>query len=109
MIFQTLILLASAVAISTIFLHRKKDGLGIRGTAFWILFWLAVDVVVLSPNSTTVLANRLGIGRGVDLVVYVSILMIFFVLFRLNVKIEGINRQISKIVRNNAIDNLKKK
>lgn len=109
MIFQILILLASFVAISSIFLHRQKDGLGIRGTAFWILFWLAVDVVVLLPNSTTVLANKLGVGRGVDLVVYVSILMIFFLLFRLNVKIEGVNRQITKIVRKNAIDNVKKK
>lgn len=109
MIFQILIVLASGVAISTIFLHRKKDGLGIRGTAFWILFWLGVDLVVLFPNSSTILANQLGIGRGVDLILYVSVLLIFLVLFRLNVKIEGINRQISKIVRNNAIGNLKKK
>ncbi len=109
MIFQVLILLFSLVAIVSIFLRRAKDGLGIRGTAFWILFWLGVDVVVLFPNSTTVLANALGIGRGVDLVMYISVLLIFFILFRLNVKIEGINRQITKVVRKNAIDDVKKK
>ncbi|OGH67350.1 MAG: hypothetical protein A3B90_00650 [Candidatus Magasanikbacteria bacterium RIFCSPHIGHO2_02_FULL_41_13] len=109
MLFQILILLFSLFAIVSIFFRRAKDGLGIRATVFWILFWLGVDLVVLVPNSTTVLANKLGIGRGVDLVVYVSILMIFFILFRLNVKIEGINRQITKIVRKNAIDDVKKK
>ena len=109
MIFQALIIIFSLVAIVSIFVRRAKDGLGVRGTAFWILFWLFVDGVVLFPNSTTVLANKLGIGRGVDLVVYVSVLMIFFVLFRLNVKIEGINRQITKIVRKNAVDEGKKK
>ncbi len=109
MIFQLLIVLFSLLAIISIFVRRAKDGLGVRGTAFWILFWIGVDVVVLFPNSTTVLANKLGIGRGVDMVVYISILMIFFVLFRLNVKIEGINRQITKIVRKNAVDDGKKK
>src|SRR4051812_49179308 len=102
MIFQGLIIVFSIVAIFSIFLRRSKDNLGLHGTIFWILFWLGVDVVILFPNSTTVLANKLGIGRGVDLVVYVSIIMIFFVLFRLNVKLEGINRQITKIVRKNA-------
>lgn len=109
MIFQILIFLFSLVAIFSIFLRRQKDGLGLRGTAFWILFWAGVNIVVLFPNSTTIIANRLGIGRGTDLVVYVSILMIFFVLFRLNVKLEGINRQITKVARQKAIEESLKK
>jgi len=109
MMFQILIFVFSLFAIFSIFLRRQKDGLGIRGTAFWILFWVGVDIVVLFPNSTTILANRLGIGRGTDLVVYLSILTIFFILFRLNVKIEGVNRQITKVVRQKAINETLKK
>ncbi len=109
MIFQILIVLFSIVAIVSIFLRRQKDGLGIRGTAFWILFWFGVDVVILFPNSTTVLANKLGIGRGADFIVYISILMIFLILFRLNVKIEGLNRHITKVARKTALDDHKKK
>lgn len=107
MIFQILIIVFSFLAIGAIFLRRKKDGLGVRGTAFWILFWLGVDVVILFPNSTTVLANKLGIGRGADFIVYISILMIFLLLFRLNVKIEGLNRHLTKVARKVALDDHK--
>lgn len=109
MIFQALIVFCSLVAIFSIFFRRQKDGLGLRGTAFWILFWLGVDLVVLFPNSMTILANELGIGRGTDLVIYVAVLTLFFILFRLHVKIEASSRQITKIVRKNAIDEVKKK
>lgn len=109
MLFQILIFVVSLVAIFSIFVRRQKDNFGIRGTAFWVLFWMGVDIVVLFPNSTTVVANTLGIGRGTDLVVYVAIITLFFILFRLHIKLEGINRDITKIVRQNAIDKASKK
>lgn len=109
MLFQILIFVFSLVAISSIFVHRVKKNLSIQGIAFWILFWLGVDLVVIFPNSTTIVANKLGIGRGTDLIVYISIIAIFYLLFRLQIKIEGINRDITKIVRNDAIDSYKKK
>ena len=71
---------------------------------FWILFWLAADVAVLWPNSTTVLANALGIGRGSDLVLYISLAALFYLLFRLHVKVESINRDVTKVVRDKALD-----
>lgn len=109
MLFQILIFVFSLVAISSIFVHRVKKNLSVQGIAFWVLFWFGVDLVILYPNSTTIVANMLGIGRGTDLVVYISILAIFYLLFRLQIKIEGINRDITKIVRNDAIDSYKKK
>jgi len=46
-------------------LKRKKDGqLSIRGAFFWIFFWLSTLVAVLWPESTSILASALGIGRG---------------------------------------------
>lgn len=107
MLFQILIVLFSLVAIISILLRRQKDSLGVRATAFWILFWFAVDIVVLFPNSTTILANTLGIGRGSDLILYLSILVIFLLLFRLNVKIEHMNRDVTKVVRKNTFENKK--
>ena len=39
----------------------------------WLVFWLAVGVAFVMPESLTRLANLLGIGRGADLVLYVFI------------------------------------
>lgn len=86
-------------------LKRKKDGLlGPKGVIFWIVFWLIAILVVFWPNSTSILAKYLGIGRGSDLVIYVSLALMFFILFRLHVKIESIGRDITKVVRKESLE-----
>ncbi len=106
-IFQILFILFSLFAIGTV-MKRKKEGLLSKaGTAFWSAFWLLADVVVLMPDSTTVFANKLGIGRGTDLITYIAIAIIFFVLFRLHVKLHELQRDITKVVRSDALDELK--
>ena len=49
------------------------------------------------------LANRLGIGRGSDLVIYISIAVLFFLLFRVHIAIERVNREVTKVVRDRAL------
>lgn len=106
-VFQILFIL---FALFTVFgvLKRKKAGqISARGAWFWSLFWAAVIVAVLWPESTTLLANSLGIGRGADFIIYISIAIIFYLLFRLHIKIEALNRDITKIVRKEALEDRK--
>lgn len=103
MIFQALFLVASLGAMGGIFAKRKKGELSFRSSFFWILLWIAADVAVFWPNTTTIIANILGIGRGTDLVLYVSVVLVFFILFRLHVKLEVINRDITKVARRDAL------
>ncbi|PIR75839.1 MAG: hypothetical protein CO030_05195 [Candidatus Magasanikbacteria bacterium CG_4_9_14_0_2_um_filter_42_11] len=103
-IFQFLFLLFSLFAIGTV-VKRKKDAVMSNiGTAFWMFFWVLADVVVFFPDSTTLFANRLGIGRGSDLITYVSLALVFFVLFRLHVKLHEIQRDITSLVRKDALE-----
>ncbi len=103
-IFQILFVLFALFAIGVV-LKRKKDGLlGPKGVIFWIVFWLIAILVVFWPNSTSILAKYLGIGRGSDLVIYVSLALMFFILFRLHVKIESIGRDITKVVRKESLE-----
>ncbi len=103
-LFQLLFLLFSLFAIVAVIKRRKEDAMSNLGTAFWIFFWILADMVVFFPDSTTLFANRLGIGRGTDLVTYVSFALIFFVLFRLHVKLHEIERDITTIVRKDALE-----
>jgi len=106
-IFQFVFLLFSLFAIGAVIKRRTGGAMSNLGTAFWICFWLLADVVVFYPNSTTVFANQLGIGRGADLVTYVSLALVFFVLFRLHVKLHEIERDITSVVRREALDSVK--
>ncbi|OGH72364.1 MAG: hypothetical protein A2921_04530 [Candidatus Magasanikbacteria bacterium RIFCSPLOWO2_01_FULL_43_20b] len=89
-------------------IKRKREGLlGPKGMIFWIGFWLLAVILVLWPNSTGVVANYLGIGRGADLVFYVSLVVIFYLLFKLNVKLESLGRDVTKVVRAKSLENEK--
>lgn len=72
--------------------------------AVWEVFWGAGILFVLFPDSATTIANRVGVGRGADLILYVSIVTLFYGLFRLIVKIERLNRDLTELVRQKALE-----
>jgi len=103
-IFQILFILFALFAVVNV-LKKKHEGLlGPKGAIFWLLFWLLAAVAVMLPSGITELANTFGIGRGADFVLYVAMVIIFYLLFRLNVKMESIGRDITKVVRKEAIE-----
>lgn len=71
----------------------KKDAI------VWVFFWIIASGIVLVPNSTARVAELFGIGRGADLVVYVALAGLFFIIFRLMVKIEMLNKDVTTLTR----------
>lgn len=55
------------------------------------------------PDTTSYLAELVGVGRGADLIVYLSIVLIFYIIFQMTIKIEKIERNITKVVRTVAM------
>ena len=82
----------------------RAGHLSVLWGAVWTLFWLVVITFVFLPETTQLLANLLGVGRGVDLVIYVAIVALFYLLFKLFVKIESVEQEISTLVRKIALD-----
>jgi len=62
-----------------------------------------VGIIILLPDTTSFLAELVGVGRGADLVVYLSIVLIFYIIFQMTIKIEKIERNITKVVRTVAM------
>ena len=100
---QILLVLFALFAIINVAKKKKEGLLGPKGFVFWILFWIIAGVVVVWPNSVQNIADRLGIGRGVDLVIYIAIAIIFFILFRLHVKMESLKRDLTTVVREDTL------
>jgi hypothetical protein len=100
---QILINLFALYAIFRVAQKIKQKSLTRGWGVLWILFWLVVGLVVSLPWTTSLLAARLGVTRGVDLVVYVSILALFYLVFRLTVKNEKLERNITELVRQVAL------
>lgn len=73
---------------------------------FWILFWTSTGIVAALPQTTDVIAKFVGVGRGADVVIYVSLLALFYLVFRLYVKIEQVEGEITRLVRKLSLDDL---
>lgn len=54
---------------------------------------------VWRPDHATVIANRLGVGRGTDLLIYVWIVLSFAVGLNLNFKLRAARREITELAR----------
>lgn len=103
-IFQSLIVLFALATLYNVVKLKQKGTIGIRGAIFWTLFWLGVSVVVMWPQGVQIIARTFGVGRGTDFVLYISVITLFFLIFRLHIKIENIARSITKIARREALE-----
>ena len=88
--------LATAVQIG-----RRR--LAARFGAAWIGLWIAAAVAIADPEVIVGIAHFLGIGRGADLVLYLSILFTFVAFFVTYLRFRRIDEQMTKIVRHLAI------
>lgn len=91
-------------AISRVYLRFKERKISTLAFSFWIMIWIAGVWAILDPDSTTRFARLVGIGRGVDAILYASIVVIFYLIFRIYVKIEDTQRNITDLTRKIALD-----
>src|SRR4051794_13395696 len=96
----------AAFAMSRVVLRFRRGGLALVHLVTWFLFWAAVIVAVLWPATTSAVAAWVRVGRGTDLVMYLSVVALFYLLFRLFGKIEELERQITRVVRAAALKEL---
>jgi len=101
---QIIVLALIALIILKTFKKYKKESITIREFFLWTIFWLIVACLWIFPDATQTLANWVGIGRGVDLVIYLAILILFFGLFYVIIRLERLERDVTKIVRRMALD-----
>lgn len=81
---------------------RRRRLTGPVGAA-WLLLWIAAAVSVAFPSILVTLANILGIGRGADLILYLSILFMFGGFFLVYLRFRRLDEQLTRVVRHLAI------
>jgi hypothetical protein len=83
--------------------RARQDVLPAGQAALWSMLWIAVAVVAALPQTATMIANRVGVGRGTDLVLYVAVALLFLLVFRVFVGMERVERQVTLLVRHEAL------
>ena len=101
---QVLIMVFALFAITRTILQFRRGTLRLTWLLFWVLFWMGAGVVAALPQTADAVAQIVGVGRGADVVIYASLLGLFYFIFRLYVKIEQVEGEITRLVRKLAMD-----
>lgn len=109
MIIQYVATIIIALIILQLISKFKKDRVSWPRTLIWILFWCVGIFVVWFPETIAKIAQVSGVGRGVDIIIYISIILLFYLLSNQNTKIDELNKQITKLTREIAKNNAKTK
>ena len=100
MIIRILLLVGLAASGWFIFLRRNKLPFHIM-TVFLLIG--AAAAAIIFPDMTQNAANLVGVGRGTDLVTYLAIVVVMFVLLHYYTKFVELQRQLTEVTRELAI------
>ena len=100
---QVVILLIVLIIWWRLYVRLKNSELNVREFVEWFALWLLVAGVTILPDTASYFATLLGVGRGADLVVYLALLLIFYLLFKIFLRLEKSEHQLTQVVREVAL------
>lgn len=98
------VLLTGVAFIFLYFIIRLKKRL-LDIILLFIMIACAV-VFILWPDLSSQIAQKLGVGRGTDLILYLSILIFWFMILKLYTRIRRLEQLFTSIIRDDALKNV---
>ena len=102
-LYQDLGVLIGIIAIIVAILRLKNNKMSVGLAFLWIIIWLVVIWVSIFPNSTNAFATLTGIGRGLDLVLIIGLIVGYYLIFKMYGMIESMDKEITLLVREIAL------
>jgi len=103
MLIQIILLAIIVVIVWRLVAKLTVKELSIKQFVGWLAIWLAAAVVVIRPGLTVWIANSVGVGRGSDLIFYLAIIFLFYMVFRLLLRIEKMEKNLTQVIRTEAL------
>jgi small membrane protein len=94
------LLIAGALGFAVLLLREKAPGqkLAVRRLAGLVVA-VAGIAAVMWPNTTTVVANAIGVGRGTDLVLYVLVMVFLYYAVATSQRLHQLEHKITELTR----------
>lgn len=75
---------------------------------FWLAFWIVAGVVVVLLKWLDQVVAKLGFsGSGIEVLLYISTAVMFYLIFRLRLRLTKIEQNLTKIVTEIALNSKK--
>lgn len=104
---MTQIILAIVVIgffLAKLFWQEKKGEISKNEYSFWLVFWLAALVIVLSLKFLDKFVAQLGFSASaIQVLLYLSVAVLFYFIFRVRLRLDRMDEQLTKLVEELAI------
>ena len=74
-------------------------------TILWTIFWIIVAIFSLFPNLSNAFARMVGITRGLDFIIILVFIILFYTVLRLYFIVDKMQNDMNTIVKQVAIQN----
>jgi small membrane protein len=105
---QIFVMVFGLFAFSRAVLRFRGGSIKLGELLFWAGVWILGILFALFPGILNWFSSVGGFIRGMDFVVASSIIILFYLMFRLYVKLDELDQTITKLVREIAISKAKK-
>jgi len=103
LLIQYFIIIVAAFLIGRTLIKFQSGKLDLKQTIMWIIVWIVLLIVAILPQSMGIPAAILGITRGIDVFVYLGIIILFYICFVLYNKLANMGEKVTRLTRVMAI------
>ena len=97
---QIIALIIILFFISRLFWQKKKKQISNNEFLFWFLFWILSGLAIIFLKTLDKIVANLGFsGSGIEILFYLAVIVLFYLVFKLRIRLEKINKNITKIIR----------
>lgn len=102
---QIIALLIIGAILTRIIILKRAKKIGASEFVFWSIFWILAAFFVSAIKWIDKLVASLGFsGSGIEVLLYLAIVILFYLNFRLRLKVEKMDKDITKVIRKFAVD-----
>lgn len=105
---QIFAILFALFAFSRALLLFKDGKINWKEFSFWTVIWGGVVVVSLSRSVVDSFSQFFGVQRPVDAMVFISIIMLFYLVYRIYAKFDHVEHEITLLTRKTSLQKKKK-
>jgi hypothetical protein len=105
MLQQLIALIIIFFFVGRLIILKKKNKIASGEFVFWLVFWLVAGLSVLFLKWLDRFVAGLGFSASaINILVYLAVIVLFYMNFRLRLKVEKMDRDITRIARKIALD-----
>lgn len=103
---QIIALIIVSFFLARLFWQKQKKQIKAGEFLFWLAFWILAGLAIIFIRQIDKVVAELGFsGTGIEVLLYLAVVALFYLIFRIRIKLSKMEKDITKIVRHISINN----